>query len=266
MWPTERGGRIRTSYVNARFAQYRDELGLDPVLSIHGLRRSYVTHLIEDGWDARFVKVQCGHSVAHLRQLMAKAGMFSTTDRRQDDIDQPKHFHGEEQRWELAPRLLHEKGQRQHLRVAACLVLLYAQPAARIVTLTRDHIHTTVHDLVTLRLGDTGIASPPPLDVLLNLLPLHGPKGRRRPPAQADWLFPGRHAGQHLHPASLTHRLRALEVDPRANRNTALLQLAAEIPAPVLATSSASTSWPPSNWAAEAAGDWTNYAASRATT
>ena len=107
-----------------RFAQYRTELGLPPELNPHGLRRSYVTHLIEDGWDPRFVQLQCGHSVAsstaiytgvssdyrntraapgagrgvqatgrrdrlmaktigyhwHLRQLMAKAGMFSTTD------------------------------------------------------------------------------------------------------------------------------------------------------------------------------------------
>lgn len=64
MWPTERGSRIRTNYVDARFSQYREELGLDGVLSTHGLRRSYVTHLIEDGWDARFVQIQCGHSVA----------------------------------------------------------------------------------------------------------------------------------------------------------------------------------------------------------
>lgn len=64
MWPTERGGRIRTSYVDDRFAQYRNELGLPSEVTCHGLRRSYVTHLIEDGWDARFVQIQCGHSVA----------------------------------------------------------------------------------------------------------------------------------------------------------------------------------------------------------
>jgi site-specific recombinase XerD len=36
-------------------------VGLDPVLDFHSLRRSYVTHLIEDGWDARFVQDQVGH-------------------------------------------------------------------------------------------------------------------------------------------------------------------------------------------------------------
>jgi hypothetical protein len=85
-------------------------------------------------------------------------------------------------------------------RVAAYLVLLYAQPAARIATLTREHIHTTTHDSVTLHLGATAIAIPPPLDAMLTQLPLHGPKGAAAHLHQADWLFPGRRAGHHLHP------------------------------------------------------------------
>ena len=31
---------------------------------MHSLRRSYVTHLIEDGWDPRFVQEQVGHEHA----------------------------------------------------------------------------------------------------------------------------------------------------------------------------------------------------------
>jgi len=31
---------------------------------LHSLRRSYVTHLIEDGWDPRFVQEQVGHEHA----------------------------------------------------------------------------------------------------------------------------------------------------------------------------------------------------------
>jgi integrase len=56
-WPSERGTRIGLSAINTRLAAYRTELGLDPVLDFHSLRRSYVTHLIEDGLDARFVQV-----------------------------------------------------------------------------------------------------------------------------------------------------------------------------------------------------------------
>jgi len=63
-WPSERGPRIGLSQINTRLAAYRDELGMDPALDFHSLRRSYVTHLIEDGFDARFVQEQAGHEHA----------------------------------------------------------------------------------------------------------------------------------------------------------------------------------------------------------
>lgn len=63
-WPSERGVRVGVKHLDKRLAAYRDELGLDPVLDFHSLRRSYVTHLIEDGWDPRFVQEQVGHEHA----------------------------------------------------------------------------------------------------------------------------------------------------------------------------------------------------------
>lgn len=63
-WPSERGLRVGVQHLNRRLAGYRDELGLDPALDFHSLRRSYVTHLIEDGWDPRFVQEQVGHDHA----------------------------------------------------------------------------------------------------------------------------------------------------------------------------------------------------------
>lgn len=61
LWPTERQGRIRLAHIDDRFADWRDDLGLDPVLHPHCLRHSYVTHLIEDGFDPLFVQQQAGH-------------------------------------------------------------------------------------------------------------------------------------------------------------------------------------------------------------
>ena len=61
LWPTERGGRVASEYVSHRFADYRNELGLPEELGPHCLRHSYVTHLIEDGYDAMFVQHQVGH-------------------------------------------------------------------------------------------------------------------------------------------------------------------------------------------------------------
>ena len=60
-WPSERGTRVGCQRLNSRFLAYREALGLDAGLDFHSLRRSYVTHLIEDGYDARFVQEQAGH-------------------------------------------------------------------------------------------------------------------------------------------------------------------------------------------------------------
>jgi len=64
LWPTERQSRMGIVYVNKVFARYRDELGLPGELGPHCLRHSYVTHLIEDGWDPLFVQQQVGHAWA----------------------------------------------------------------------------------------------------------------------------------------------------------------------------------------------------------
>ena len=64
LFPSERGGHLSTGQVSARFARYRDMLELGRSAGLHTLRRSYVTHLVEGGWDARFVQEQVGHEHA----------------------------------------------------------------------------------------------------------------------------------------------------------------------------------------------------------
>jgi integrase/recombinase XerC len=64
LWPTERGGKISDTRIDQHFATVHRELGLPSELTFHSLRRSYVTHLIEDGFDARFVQEQVGHEHA----------------------------------------------------------------------------------------------------------------------------------------------------------------------------------------------------------
>lgn len=71
MFPTERGGKVSASYLEARFRQYREASGLPAELRLHGLRHSYVTHLIEDGWDAYFVQRQVGHAWASTTSIYA---------------------------------------------------------------------------------------------------------------------------------------------------------------------------------------------------
>ena len=63
-WPSERGHRVGVEVLNHALTSCRDGLGLDRGLDFHSLRRSYVTHLIEDGWDPKFVQDQLGHEHA----------------------------------------------------------------------------------------------------------------------------------------------------------------------------------------------------------
>ncbi|WP_082368839.1 tyrosine-type recombinase/integrase [Arthrobacter sp. ERGS1:01] len=64
MWPTERQSRVSLAYIDRRFTAIRRELDLDPALTLHCLRHSYVTHLIEYGNADRFVQEQVGHMYA----------------------------------------------------------------------------------------------------------------------------------------------------------------------------------------------------------
>lgn len=69
LFPSERGERIAPGTLDNRLRGYCDELGLDPALSFHSFRRSYVTHLFENNWDPRFVQEQVGHDHASTTSL-----------------------------------------------------------------------------------------------------------------------------------------------------------------------------------------------------
>jgi site-specific recombinase XerC len=69
LWPSERAPRIGLAQIDARFAALHTTLGLAPGLDFHSLRRSYVTHLIEAGWDPLFVQHQVGHEHASTTEI-----------------------------------------------------------------------------------------------------------------------------------------------------------------------------------------------------
>ncbi|WP_261768958.1 MULTISPECIES: site-specific integrase [unclassified Rhodococcus (in: high G+C Gram-positive bacteria)] len=65
MFPTERSDRISAGAISTSFAALCDQAGLtDPGLDFHSLRRSYVSMLVESGYDTRFVQEQVGHEHA----------------------------------------------------------------------------------------------------------------------------------------------------------------------------------------------------------
>jgi integrase/recombinase XerC len=64
LWVTERVGRLSPRSINEAFVAVREDAGLDAALDLHCLRHSYITHLTEFGYPARFVQEQVGHSHA----------------------------------------------------------------------------------------------------------------------------------------------------------------------------------------------------------
>lgn len=81
LFPTERGGRVSGAYLNARFGHYRDAIGLPRELHLHCLRHSYVTHLMEDGYDPFFVQQQVGTPTPRLRPCTRGSQQTSRTRR-----------------------------------------------------------------------------------------------------------------------------------------------------------------------------------------
>lgn len=69
LWPSERGDRVTTNGLARSFAFHRERAGLPAELSLHALRHSYVTHLIEAGYDPLFVQQQVGHAYSSTTAL-----------------------------------------------------------------------------------------------------------------------------------------------------------------------------------------------------
>lgn len=71
LWVTERRTQVSPGYLDRRFSETRDEAGLSDDLTLHSLRHSYVTHLLEFGYSERFVQEQVGHMHASTTSIYA---------------------------------------------------------------------------------------------------------------------------------------------------------------------------------------------------
>ena len=78
LWLTERGGRISTRRIESASANGDRRLSLLSELSVHCLRHSYASHLVEDGADPLFVQHQLGHSWASTTAVYTTVGADHT--------------------------------------------------------------------------------------------------------------------------------------------------------------------------------------------
>jgi hypothetical protein len=159
----------------------------------------------------------------------------------------------------VARRLVHEDTLDIADRVAGALVVLYAQPVARIVLLTTVHVQADGNQVT---LGPDRLELPEPFATLITKLP-HRRRGGAAANLPNQWLFPSTRAGQRTTPGALASRLRRIGVTGRPMRHAALLQLAAEIPPGMLAGILGIHPTTAVKWTRLAGGDWNGYAAGR---
>jgi hypothetical protein len=144
-------------------------------------------------------------------------------------------------------------------RVAAALVLLYAQPLTRIVRLTTNDI-VVQDDQVLLRLGAPLTPVPAPLGPLLMALRDQRDNMRTATNPNSSWLFPGRRAGQPLRADSLGPSLQDLGLPTVPARTAALRRLVLQAPAPVVADMLGFHPHHTTRVVTEAGGTWNRYA------
>jgi hypothetical protein len=104
------------------------------------------------------------------------------------------------QRIELLRRIHAGDGMDLTERVIAMLILLYAQPLSRIIRLTLHDITIDVRSQMLIRLGDPPAPVPAPFDAIITYYLATRPNLTTATNPDSTWLFPGRRAGQPLHP------------------------------------------------------------------
>ncbi len=176
----------------------------------------------------------------------------------------PTAFLPTSERWRLAERLLHDDHIAVAHRLAGCLVLLYGQPVRRLAGLRRSDI-TTSGGRTTIRLGSEALLLAPPLDQLARDLAAGSAADpttlglARSFTTGQQWLFPGRRADQPIGDKGLSRRLTTLGIPVRGARNSALLELAREVPPSILADLLGLTPEAVDRWRELAGGNWTTY-------
>jgi hypothetical protein len=165
----------------------------------------------------------------------------------------------------LLRRILTDENAPLRPRVASCLMLLYAQPATRIVRLSIDDVDTDDDGHLRIRLGEPPTPVPEPFaSLLLRAVNERENMNTATNPA-ARWLFPGQRAGQPLNVETLRECIRELGIPAAATRVAAtrvaaLRQLVLQAPAPVVATALGFCHHTTQRHNTEAGGTWKTYA------
>jgi hypothetical protein len=149
------------------------------------------------------------------------------------------------------------------VRAAGAIVTLFGLPLSKIVQLTADHLTERDGD-VYLTMDKQPVLMPPRLAALLHATARASSRsalGRSVPGTR--WLFPGFSPGRHQTANTLGSRLREHGIRSRSTRNTAIITLACNLPARILADMLGLHITTAERWVGYARRDWTVYLAAR---
>jgi hypothetical protein len=177
----------------------------------------------------------------------------------------PEQPLADDDRWQQLRRCIRDPEMPLRLRVAGALVLLYGHPVSRVAAMRPHQVEEDANG-VYLVIGSHRALLPPALGVLV--VELRG----SAPPASifgssastSDWLFPGLVPGQHLADNYLVKLLNGAGIRTRTARNSALISLAADLPAPILADLLGLHINTAVRWVRRSKRDWASYVEARA--
>jgi len=146
-------------------------------------------------------------------------------------------------------------------RMIALLILLYAQPLSRITRLRIDDITYGEDGQMLVRLGNPPAPVPAPFDAIIGAYLATRPNLTTATNPNSEWLFPGRRAGQPLHPTSMRLRLQTLGIPNLPSRSRALREMLLQAPPSVVAGMLGYAPGKAEAIAAEAGATYKHYAA-----
>jgi len=218
-------------------------------LTLATLQQEHLDHWLTDGTSyRRHARAFITWTAKH--QITGPLTVIPPTVRRHSDPLDP------EQRTAVLRSLLTDEQLDLRDRVAGLLIIVFSQRISHLALLTVDDVQRD-GDQVHLKVGRDPLLLLEPIATLVTRLTQH---------SDGQWLFYGGRNHNHLSEAYLRERLTKLGIKALPARTAANHQLAAYLPAAVLADLLGFADQTTERWTKLAAGDWTRYAADRAQT
>lgn len=269
-WAVLRAARRRArrrGFTNAAADSGRERIRTAVRLLDHldqqGIQIGDLTQPVIDGWTAGYVErsADIAGFIHWLGQRGVTAPDLSVVRRRGA---MPSEIACEDAHHARIDRLLHGDGSEDlSTRVAGLLVLLYGARLTQIQRLTTGDI-TTSAGSTQIKLAQHPLQLPNAVGALVNELAAAARNNwRARTHTGKHYLFPGGQPGMPIHTTTLSRKLTDADIPDRISRNRALLALANDVPAAVLAAQLGLHAATTSGWAKFAQRDWSAYTASR---